>query len=100
METTVIADPATIASVAGVILSLALSYLPFVKTWYTPLPNAQKVTVTGILLILVAAGTLLYNCQGGVDCVVTNWSLATHTLIAALVANQSAYLIFVKPFKV
>lgn len=91
--------PETIAASAGIILSLALSYLPVVKTWYAPLPNEQKVTVTGILLVLVTAGTLLYNCRGQFACVTTDWPLALQTLIAALVANQSTYLLAVKPFK-
>lgn len=92
--------PESIAATAALILSLALAYLPFVNAWYTPLPNAQKVTVTGLLLVLVTAGTLLYKCQGAVTCISTDWPLALSTLIAALVANQGAYVLLVKPFKV
>jgi len=91
--------PEAIASTAAIVLSLLLAYLPFVNAWYTPLPNPQKVTVTGILLVLVTAGTLLYNCKGAVACITADWPLALTTLIAALVANQSTYLLFVKPLK-
>ena len=91
--------PEAIASTAGVILSLVLSYFPVVKNWYNPLPNEQKVTATGVLLVLVTAGTLLYKCQGQFACLTTDWPLALSTLVAALVANQSAYLIAVKPLK-
>ena len=95
--------PEAFTATAGLLLSLGLSYLPFVKGLYDPLPNPQKVTVTGILLVIVAAGTLGYNCRadpsGLTACVSTNWQGALSALVAALVANQATYTLLVKPFK-
>ena len=89
-----------ISAIAAMVLSLVLAYFPFVKGWYDPLPNPQKVTVTGLLLVLVAAGALAYNCRADLAaCVIANWPEYANALLAALVANQGAYLLLVKPFK-
>ena len=92
-----------ISAIAATALSLFLAYFPFVKGWYDPLPNPQKVTVTGLLLVLVTAAALAYNCRadaaGLAACVAANWPAYASALIAALVANQGTYLLFVKPFK-
>ena len=95
--------PEALTATVALVLSLVLSYFPFVKTWYDPLPNPQKVTATGILLILVTAATLGYNCRadpaGIAACVTANWQGALSALVAALVANQASYTLLVKPFK-
>ena len=92
-----------LASAAGLVLSLVLGYVPGLKARYDALDNQYKVALTGGLLIVVAAGALAWGCRadanGVMACVSSGWEPAINTLIAALVANQAAYVFLVKPFK-
>lgn len=94
--------PEQLASLAGVVLSLVLGYVPGLKAWYDALDNQYKVTLTGGLLIVVAAGALAWGCRadpaGVMACLYAGWEPAVNTLIAALIANQAAYTLLVKPF--
>lgn len=92
--------PELLSRIAGIVLSLALAYVPGVSTWYNALSSQLKVTVMGALLILASVGALLAHC-GGVEtaCLQANLPTFLAALIAALTANQSAYIFLVKPFK-
>lgn len=85
-----------LSSVAGVILSLACSYLPGLRDRFDALAPTQKQLVMGALLIVAAVGVFSGACLGVVDgiaCTRTDALGLLSTLIAALVANQSVYLI-------
>lgn len=85
-----------LASIAGIVLSLVFSYIPGVSTWFEKLLPSVKQAVMGGLLFLVAAAIFGLGCAGidvGVTCDVTGLIEMVQILIAALVANQSAYLI-------
>jgi hypothetical protein len=86
----------TLSAVAGVVLSLAFSYVPGVREWFEALDATRKRLIMALSLAIVSAGVVALSCwnimplvtcnQGGVVALVT-------AFIAALVANQSAYLI-------
>lgn len=91
--------PESIAATVGLVLSLSLAYIPGLKDWYNPLTSEIKVFVTGLLLVGIAAGTLAFNCHWATACITADWGSALTVLIAALVANQSTYVLAVRPFK-
>ena len=86
-----------LASVFGVVLSLFFSYVPGVKAWFDALTKAQKQAFMGVGLVLVAGATFGLSCAGLVDVGVTCDQAGAlglvNVLIAALIANQSTYLI-------
>ena len=82
-----------LSALAGVILSLAFSYVPALAPWYEKQTPTRKRGLMALLLLLVAAGALLYDCRGNAACMAADWQKVVSVLIAALVANQSAYLL-------
>jgi len=88
-----------LASIAGIVLSLALSYIPGLSAWYNALVSQRKAAFMALLLVLVTAGTLAYQCRADLaGCASANWETYLSALVAALVANQAVYLI-TRPFK-
>jgi hypothetical protein len=91
----------TVGMMAGALLALLFGYAPGVRQWYEALePTRKALVMAGALLI---AALLLYGAacytpwDVGVTCDQTGfWTLA-QLFISALVANQAAYLIGVKP---
>ena len=86
-----------LAMIAGVILSLAFSYIPKLSDWFQTLEPTMKRLIMAGLLLVVAAGTYVLSCvwvviaavacdRGGVMGLVM-------VFIAALVANQAAFAI-------
>jgi xanthine/uracil/vitamin C permease (AzgA family) len=85
---------------AGILLSLAFSYLPGLAPWFGQLePTVKRLVMAGALLI-VAVATFGLSCAGVVDAAsctqAGGWSILS-ALVAALVANQATYLISPKP---
>ena len=83
-----------LASVSGVVLSLAFSYIPGLKGWFDGIkPDYKRLVMLGALL-LTAAGTYGLACIGrfsGISCDMDGiWQLIEAFVFAA-VANQSAY---------
>lgn len=95
--------PEKLAELAGVVLSLALGYIPGLRAWYDALDNPRKVTLTGGLLVATAVAVLAWGCRadaaGVVACVVAGWEPMATVLVGALIGNQAGYLLLVKPFK-
>ena len=86
----------SLSAVAGVVLSLAFSYLPGLSDWFDKLPATEKrLTMAGVLFLVVLAVVGL-SCFGWVHLATCDQpgliNLVT-AYLAALVANQSAYLI-------
>ena len=92
--------PEILAASASVFLSLLFSYVPGFKTWYEAQQPTYKRLIMLALLVLVAVGSFAAACaqlgdtfhleivcrrQGAVGLL--------STLLAALVANQSTFLI-------
>lgn len=85
-----------LAGAAGVLMSLIASYVPGVREWFAALDASRKRLVMLGALAAVAIGATALSCagvlsvvecsQGGVIALATNF-------LAALVANQSTYLV-------
>lgn len=85
-----------LSSIAGVVLSLVFSYIPGVSDWYEMLTPAIKRAVMAGLLFLVAAAIFGLSCIGlevDVTCTAGGALGLLRLWFAALIANQSAYLI-------
>ena len=83
-----------LASIAGIFLTLAFSYIPGLSNWFDPLPPTNKQAIMGGLLIVIALGAFGLACGNIVLAVTCDKAGALgllQTLIAALVANQAAY---------
>lgn len=92
--------PDYLASVAGVVLSLVFAYVPGIKDWFDLQVPQRKAQVMGLALILVAGGAFGLACiPTAITCDVPGLVEVVKVLIAALVANQAAYLLLVRPFK-
>jgi hypothetical protein len=91
-----------LSSIAGVALSLAFAYIPGVKEWYAGLEKTMKSTVMALLIIAIAIVAFGLSCydfvQIGIVCDKVGAVALVSNVIAALVANQSAYVLLVRPF--
>lgn len=85
-----------LSAIAGILLSLAFSYLPGISDWFDTLDPTRKRLVMASLLFVASIGTFALSCANLIDstaCTQTGaWSLVS-AFVAALVANQSMYLI-------
>lgn len=92
-----------LSALVGTVLSLGLAYIPGLKDLYDKLAAPQKALTMGVLLLVTAAGALVYACypaEAGLwRCVSANWKLYLEAFFAALIANQSAYMLFVRRVK-
>ena len=90
-----------IASMAGALLSLLFGYAPGLRPWFEALEPTRKALVMLGLLAVASGGLYGAACYTpwpvGVTCDEDGfWQLA-RLFMAALVANQAAYLLAVKP---
>lgn len=88
--------PDLLALVAGVILSLAFSYVPGLNTKFAVLDPIYKRLIMLVLLLITAGGVYGLSCAGLLSYVTCDqggaW-LLLGIFIRAAVANQSAYLL-------
>lgn len=86
-----------ISVIAGVALSLIFEYVPGVAPWYDALEKRQKQGVMALALLLVSLAIFGLACvkwfDVGVSCDVAGIQELVKMFFAALVANQSTYLI-------
>lgn len=86
-----------ISSIAGIILSLAFSYVPGLSEWYAELDGRSKRLVMLALLVVVAFGSYGFSCTGinglGLTCDRPGLETLLWSLVAAMASNQSAFLI-------
>lgn len=90
--------PEQIAALAGLILSLALAYVPRLREWYDALDAQGKVAVLGALLVVAAGALAVRQCGVVGQCYAANWDTFLSALVAALISSQASYQIFVRPF--
>lgn len=90
-----------LGSIAGIILSLGVAYIPKVRDWYNGFDAAGKAQVMGGLLVVSAVGVFAYGCIPAslVPCTLAGTKELLSVLIAALVASQSTYLLAVRPWQ-
>ncbi len=85
-----------LGAIAGVLLSLAFSYIPGLSDKFAALPATTKRLIMAGLLLVVAVGALALSCANvvvTVECTQAGLLALINTFIAALVANQAAYMI-------
>lgn len=85
-----------LASIAGIVLSLLFSYIPGLNVWFGLLDPLYKRLIMAGLLILVAAASFGLSCYGlwpTVECSQAGALGLIEILVAALIANQAAFLL-------
>jgi len=86
----------TLASLAGVVLSLAFSYIPGLRDKYATLsPDYKRLVMLGALL-LVSIGMFAAGCMGytaNVTCDMAGAQILLGFFITAAVANQGTYML-------
>lgn len=85
-----------LGAIAGVILSLLFSYIPRLSGKFAALDATIKRLIMAGLLLLVAGGAMALSCAqlvNAVECSQAGLLTLINTYIAALVANQAAYMI-------
>lgn len=91
--------PEQLASVAGIVLSLAFSYIPGLSDWYAALNGVNKRLVMLVIVVVIAAAAFGLTCAGvaldnvTVTCDQAGAVALVQNVIAALVANQAAFLL-------
>jgi hypothetical protein len=86
----------TLSAVAGVVLSLAFSYVPGLAPWFDGLEATMKRLVMAGSLAVVSIIVVALSCWNVTPLVVCNQAGVVELVsafLAALVANQAAYLI-------
>lgn len=90
-----------IAVIAGIVLSLAFSYIPKANTWFAGLESTYKRLIMLGLLVLVTAVIYGFACLEwfgvAATCDAAGAEALVKALIAAIIANQAAYLISPEP---
>lgn len=93
----IVLSPELIASVAGILLSLAFSYIPGLRVkWAAVDPDKQRLIMLG-LVVLVAGGIFGLGCANwlivNLSCDQAGIQKLVGIIIVALIANQSIYAI-------
>jgi hypothetical protein len=87
-----------IASFAGIILSLLAAYVPGFSDWFASLDGTRKRLFMLAACVASAFGIIGAGCAGWYDYPCTDAGIKEvgGALIAALVANQAAYVMAVR----
>lgn len=92
--------PETLSSAAGIVLSLAFAYVPGLQIRFEQLDSAQKRLAMALLLLIVAVAVFALSCSrvfAWIACDQAGAVQVVQLFIAALVANQAAYSLAVRP---
>jgi hypothetical protein len=87
-------DPVTLSAAAGILLSLALSYIPGLRTKYADLHSDWKRLIMLGALLIVTIGIAMLSCTKlipYIPCTVDGILDLIGMFIAALIANQAIY---------
>ena len=88
--------PETLAALAGLLISLAYSYIPGLSDWYSAQSGQYKrllMLASLAVAALVVFGAACLGIDGTVTCDRSGGILLLRVLMFAVVANQSAFLI-------
>ncbi|MBV5322604.1 MAG: hypothetical protein JZU60_02065 [Ilumatobacteraceae bacterium] len=86
----------TLASLAGILLSVCFSYIPKLQVWYGGLIGQYKRLVMLAALLAVTLGMFALSCAGAtaqVACTQEGAKSLIGLFVSALIANQAAYMI-------
>lgn len=90
-----------LASIAAIVTSLIFAYLPGAKDWYGARDSTQKRGIMALLLIVIAVAAFGLSCGQVLSLPITCDKAGAlglvQVLISALIANQAAYVLLVKP---
>lgn len=89
-------DANTLSATTGIILSLLFSYMPGLSPWYEGLGREAKQLVMLVALLVTAIAAFGLSCANvsvAVPCTGEGAIGLINAFVAALVANQSTYLI-------
>ena len=87
-------QPDPLSATAGLVLSLAFSYLPGLSVAYAKLSETAKMLIMAVLLAAVAMGSVLWTCRTASvmgPCLAETWGGYFQAFISALVANQATH---------
>ncbi len=85
-----------LASVVGVLLSLLFSYVPGFRQWFEQFNPDQKRLAMLVMLLAVALSVFGLSCSGLYSWVTCDQAGAlglVSAFVAALIANQAAFLV-------
>ena len=88
--------PETLAALAGLLISLAFSYIPGLSDWYAAQTGQYKrllMLASLVVAALVVFGAACLGLDGAVTCDRSGGILLLRVFMVAVVANQSAFLI-------
>jgi len=94
LETKMTSD--LLSAIAGVLLSLAFSYIPGINEQFAKLSSSSKRLIMGGLLLLVAGATFGLSCANILSSVTCDKPGAiglVSNFVMAMIANQSTYSI-------
>ena len=96
-------SPELLGVIASGILSLLFAYVPGLSDWFEPKTPKVKAGLMAILTILIAVAVFALFCGGfiaviGLVCGKSGLTQVLWTIVLALVANQTTYLMFVRPY--
>lgn len=85
----------TISMIAGLVLSLAFSYVPGLSTQFDKLEPTQKRLYMGLCVVAVGLASIAWGCvrTNGTSCDTDTIVGSIRSIIMALMANQSMYAI-------
>lgn len=86
-----------ISSIAGIVMSLLFELIPPLKRWFEDNVGEYKFLFMAVVLLIVTAGILAYECSFDPVCMRTNLPSALLAFIASMLANQGTYKAIVKP---
>jgi hypothetical protein len=83
-----------LAAAAGILLSLAFSYVPGLRGWYDAKDAQTKALIMAGALLVISAGALGLSCTNWgtyFECSEVGLQAAIQVFVAALIANQAVY---------
>ena len=85
-----------LSALAACILSLSLTYVPGLRHWYAGLSAEGRAGGAAASIVLAAMGAFIAGCAGivgTIDCTQQGWQALLQSVISALAASQSLYMV-------
>ena len=86
-------SPEQITAIAGILLSLAMNYIPGLAPWYDQLTPTPKKTLMLSLLLLATVGAIGYQCRLDGACYAAGWEDYLTAFVVAVITNQATHAI-------
>lgn len=87
-------EEGALSAAAGIVLSLLVSYFPGFNDWFDKRDPVTKRLLMGVFIIVVGVGSAVASCQAQAECLGgLDFGAYLSAILAALIANQSMYLL-------